>query len=69
MALNSLGRIQQHTGRKKPRNVSMSYKHKVTFKKVISHIAFSRMTVWSISHEFIFTSSRKMCVHYFILQI
>ena len=38
MALNSLGRIQQHTGRKKPRNVSMSYKHKVTFKKVISHL-------------------------------
>ena len=37
--LNNLGRIQQHVGRKKPGNVSMSYE--VTFEKVINNLVFT----------------------------
>ena len=37
--LNNLGRLWQYVGRKKPGNVSMSYK--VTFKKVVNNLVFS----------------------------
>ena len=39
--LKNLGRIQQHAGRKKPGNVSMSYE--VTFKKVVNNLIFSEL--------------------------
>ena len=50
--LNNFDRIQQHAGRKKAGNVSMSYE--VTFKKVINNLVFSEEGYYCLDFKGLF---------------